>query len=342
MREENMEAEKWIGIDIHKKQITVCIIIQNGKKSIKQFERNETGLAEFEKEIDKETVIGIESTNWSWDLIKRLKEKAKDAIIFNTIDLKKLMDRFKKTDKEDAERMAIILQRFEKDELSTCQIRSDEDAEIRGLLSVREEMVSNKKSYKTKIIAMVEYWGIKASEKMFNNFEKNTNWIKEQKMPESIKNAVLQMYVMVENIKENIKALDKEIEALSRQRLGYTNIKELTGIGTTTGSYIITKVGNIERFKNSKKFVSYMGLAPRVSESDGKGTNGKITRKVDGAFLRVIVQAAWVRVRYDKDMKTFYDNVRTRRGKQKAIIAVARKMIVEVYFKLLNSKKIEA
>ncbi len=333
-----MDAKKWIGIDIHKKQITVCIIIENGKKSIKQYERNEKELAEFEKEIDKETIIGIESTNWTWDLIKRLKDKAKDAVIFNTIDLKRLMDRFKKTNKEDAERMAIILQRFEKEELSTCQIRSDEDAEIRGLLSVREEMVSNKKSYKTKIIAMMEYWGIKTGDKMFNNFEKNTNWVKEQNIPESIKRAVIQMYVMLENLKEDIKVLDKETEALSIKRPGYNEIKELTGIGTTTGAYIITKVGNIDRFSTSKKFVSYMGLAPRVSESDGKGTNGQITRKVDGAFLRVIVQAAWVRVRYDKEMKSFYENIRTRRGKQKAIIAVARKIIVEVYYKLLNLK----
>ncbi len=176
--------------------------------------------------------------------------------------------------------MAIILQRFEKEELSTCQIRSDEDAEIRGLLSVREEMVSNKKSYKTKIIAMMEYWGIKTGDKMFNNFEKNTNWVKEQNIPESIKRAVIQMYVMLENLKEDIKVLDKETEALSIKRPGYNEIKELTGIGTTTGAYIITKVGNIDRFSTSKKFVSYMGLAPRVSESDGKGTNGQITRKV--------------------------------------------------------------
>jgi transposase len=333
-----MEAEKWIGIDIHKKQITVCIIIQNGKKSIKQYERNEKELAEFEKEIDRETVIGIESTNWTWDLIKRLKEKAKDTVIFNTIDLKKLMDRFKKTDKEDAERMAIILQRFEKDELSTCQIRSDEEAEIRGLLSIREEMVSNKKSYKTKIIAMLEYWGIKTSDRMFNDLEKNTKWVDEQKIPESIKKGVIQMYVMLENLKESIRVLDKDIELLSSKRPGYNEIKEIIGIGNTTGAYIITKVGNINRFKASKKFVSYMGLAPRVSESDGKGTNGQITRKVDGAFLRVIVQAAWIRIRYDKDMKAFYENVRIRRGKQKAIIAVARKIVVEVYYKLLNLK----
>jgi len=33
-----MEAKKWIGVDIHKKQMTVCIILERGKKEVKQYD----------------------------------------------------------------------------------------------------------------------------------------------------------------------------------------------------------------------------------------------------------------------------------------------------------------
>ncbi len=57
-----MEAKKWVGVDIHKKQMTVCIILETGQKEVKRYERNSAGVSDFLNEIDKDTVMGVEST----------------------------------------------------------------------------------------------------------------------------------------------------------------------------------------------------------------------------------------------------------------------------------------
>lgn len=101
---------------------------------------------------------------------------------------------------------------------------------------------------------------------------------------------------------------------------------------------MVSKIENIERFDDPKKLVSYCGLAPKVNESDGKRRGGKITGNTDAPLLRVIIQGAWAAVRFDKTMNNFYERLRIRVGKQKAIVAVARKMIVLVYYHLIKNK----
>lgn len=331
-----MEAKKWIGIDIHKKQFTVCIILMDGKKLLKIYERNENGIAEFLEQVDKDTIIGIESTTWTWDLVKKILPKAKDVIILNTIELKSLMDKMKKTDTEDAKRIAVIIQRFEKEELSICQIKEDDNAEIKGLLNIREELVRTSTRYKNQIISTLEFWGIKSEKKWFTSFKKDIEFISQSKIPDSIKTTIYHLYSLLEHINDETKNIDNEVEKLCKNKKGYNEIVEEIGIGKTTGAYLISKIADIKRFENPKKLTSYLGLVPKVSTSDGKGTNGRITKKTDKAFLRVIIQAAWARVRWDKNMKAIFDNIKTRAGKQKAIVAIARKMVVLIFYKLKN------
>lgn len=333
-----MKAKKWIGVDIHKKQFTVCILTEDAEPILRSYERESEGMREFLKEIDKETVIGVESTTWTWDFARKLQEHAKDVVIFNTIDLKALMDKMRKTDKIDAERIALIIRRFEKNELTFSHIKDELGAEIKGLLKVRESMVLQKTKMKNEIIAMLDFWGVgKPDMKLFGKFDRDLQWIEQQNIPESIRKAICGMYATIINFENNIAELNESIKELSIKMDGYEElIENISGIGSISAAYLISKIEDIERFDDPKKLVSYLGLAPRVHESDGKGYNGKITKRTDKGLIRVLVQAAWASVRYNPAMKEFYDRLKTRRGKQKAIIAVARKLIVISYYVLKN------
>ncbi len=329
-----MKATKWIGVDIHKKQITICIINDNGVKDQLVFERTPEGIAKFIPYINNNTIIGVESTTWTRDFAIKCVPFAQDVIIFNTIELKKLMDRTKKTDKIDAAKIALILQRFEKDELSICAIKSDEFAEVKGLLNVREKIVRRKTETKNEIIAMLDYWGESRSEKFFIKLEADKKWIADKvKIPATIRTAILGLIETIEIYEKQIKDLGNDIENKLKDNAGYCALTEkIKGVGKTTGAYIISKIEDVNRFENHKKLVSYFGLAPKVSLSDGKGFNGHITKNTDKGLLRVLIQASWISVKYDKSMKAFYDNLRARSCKQKAIVAVARKIVVNAFY----------
>jgi len=335
-----MKAKKWIGVDIHKKQITICILKSKGEKEQHVYERTSEGIEEFLSHVDSKTIIGIESKTWTRDFAVKCIKKAQDVIIFNTVELKKMMSKRKKTDKIDSSKIALILRRFEKEELSICEIKSDEYAEVKGLLNIRERLVRKKTETKNEIIAMLDYWGSSRKEKFFMNIEDDKRWINERvNIPVSIRLAIIKLIEIIEIYEEQIKALDNEIEEKLKDNKGYNAIRSsIKGIGKTTGAYIVSKIETIKRFDSHKKLVSYFGLAPRVNESDNKGTNGHISKNTDKGLLRVLVQAAWISIKYNMEMKAFYDRLRVKSCKQKAIIAVARKLVVNAFYILKQAE----
>lgn len=327
-----MEAKKWIGVDIHKKQLTVHIITEDGREVKKKYIRTSEGIEEFLKEVDKETVIGVESTTWTRDFAKKVIKFAKEVVVFNTIDLKRMMDRLKKNDANDAERLALIVRRFEKEELSTCIIKDDMSAMVKGLLNIREHWVKRQTEAKNEIISLLDFWGVEVPKKIFYKRMRDLKWLESAEISEDLKVSIKSLFEFIEFCEREIEKLDEKIENNLKGHKGYNAIKGIKGIGKTTAAYIVTKVEDIKRFENAKKLVSYFGLAPRLNASDEKVYTGKITKRTEGAILRVLIQAAWASVRFNEDMAYFYMNLKVRRGKQKAIVAVARKLIVLSYY----------
>ena len=334
-----MEAKKWIGVDIHKKQLTVCIILETGQKEVKRYERNSAGISDFLREIDKDTVIGIESTTWTWGLAKRAKERAKDVLILNTVELKNLMDKTKKTDRIDAAKIAVIIRRFEKEELSTCAIKTEKWALVKGLLNIREKLVRQKVETKNLIIATLDYWGIEIEKKLFISYKRDKAFLENIALEKELKEEIINQYELTEQFDSSIKEVDLKINGLCCSDKGYQAItKNINGIGVTCGAYLTSKIENIERFDDQKKLVAYLGLAPKVNSSDDKNKGGHISGNTDKALLRVLVQAAWASVRYDPEMRYYYETLKLRMAGQKAIIAIARKLIVKVYYTMKEIK----
>jgi transposase len=109
-------------------------------------------------------------------------------------------------------------------------------------------------------------------------------------------------------------------------------VDAVPGIGSRVAEIIIAELGtDMSRFPSSAHASSWAGLAPGQRESAGKR---KATRIRDGnKYLRAtLVQAAWAAVRKaDTFLAAFFRRLAVRRGKQKAIIAVAHKILVIVY-----------
>jgi len=106
------------------------------------------------------------------------------------------------------------------------------------------------------------------------------------------------------------------------------------GVGPLTALATVLVLGPIARFPDSKHVVSYIGLAPAINASADKQHLGKITKQGNALLRWVLAQAAPLAARADEDLRRRYFAVLSRRGRPKAKVALARKLLVRLYVML--------
>ena len=110
----------------------------------------------------------------------------------------------------------------------------------------------------------------------------------------------------------------------------------IPGVDRNSAITILSEIGtDMSQFSNHYRLTSWAGLAPGCNESAGKKKSVKISRA--GVYLKpCLVEVAHCAVK-DKTY-TYYANkfnkISKRRGKKRAIIAIARKILVAIYHML--------
>ena len=88
-------------------------------------------------------------------------------------------------------------------------------------------------------------------------------------------------------------------------------------------------IGDVTRFPSARHLVGYLGLDPRVRQSGEKAArHGHISRAGQAHARGLLVEAAHTAIRTPGPLHAFHGQIATRRGKQIALCATARKLAV--------------
>ena len=145
------------------------------------------------------------------------------------------------------------------------------------------------------------------------------------------------VHAHMDYITSTISDIDSMIDSLVEP---YENAVQLLctipGIDRSSAITIISEIGtDMTQFSNPKRLCCWAGLTPGNNESAGKKKSVRITRA--GVYLKpALVQAAHAAVKSNKSpyYKAKYERIMKRRGKKRAIIAVARMILTAVYHML--------
>ena len=156
-------------------------------------------------------------------------------------------------------------------------------------------------------------------------------------MTESQKYRMRLVHAHMDYITSTISDIDSMIDSLVEP---YENAVQLLctipGVDRSSAITIISEIGtDMTQFSNSKRLCCWAGLTPGNNESAGKKKSVRITRA--GVYLKpALVQAAHAAVKSNKSpyYKAKYERIMKRRGKKRAIIAVARMILTAVYHML--------
>jgi len=104
------------------------------------------------------------------------------------------------------------------------------------------------------------------------------------------------------------------------------------GIDLLSASTIVAELGDPTRFDDGKAVASYFGLVPSVEQSGPKVVLGRITKKGSPHMRRILGQVAHVvSTKGAAHLRRWFLEVAKRRGRQKAIVALARRILVIVW-----------
>ena len=97
---------------------------------------------------------------------------------------------------------------------------------------------------------------------------------------------------------------------------------------------ILSAIGNISRFPHPKQLVAYAGLGASVHDSGQTHRTGKTTKTGRRELRWALVEAAWSAIRYFPYWKSQFDRLARRMHENKAIVAIARKLLVSIWYVL--------
>ena len=113
-------------------------------------------------------------------------------------------------------------------------------------------------------------------------------------------------------------------------------LTRLCGINLITLYGVVAAVGDVRRFPHSKKLVAYLGLNPSVSQSGNFEGSGALKRHGRGALRALLIQSGKKLLEVNNPLQKWGLAVASRRGRNKAAVAVARKLCVALWHVLMG------
>ena len=106
---------------------------------------------------------------------------------------------------------------------------------------------------------------------------------------------------------------------------------QLPGLGVINALTLLAAIGDITRFASAKKLVGYSGLGAAVHASGQTYQTRRTTKQGRCELRTTMIEAAWVAVEHHPHWKAQFERLTHSIGKRKAIVAIARKLLVAVW-----------
>lgn len=321
---------RFIGVDLHSNQITVCYLTQSGKERLSTFALNK--LAEFLKGLRRTDRLAVEATgNTRW-FLAQVKVLVERVVVVNTNQFEVIRKSVKKTDRNDARALALFLS---KEMLPEARMKSEQASEINSLAQTRDKLVKLRTTLVNKLHALMRGRGMASRKSQFLS-RKGLRGVLEQEWSVTQRVEVEVIASQIGSLNEGIRQLDGQLVESGEQMRGQKNLVSIKGIGPRAAAILLGVIGDVGDFESAEKLGSYFGIVPSVSNSNDSVQHGRITKRGSKLGRTTLVQCTLVAKKYSPYLSRFYERIKGKKGGGKAIIATARKFLGIIYRTLKN------
>lgn len=353
------------GLDVHKKTVVACVMVP-GHKEVRTFGTVTDELLRLADWLAGEQVthVAMESTGVYWKPIYNVLESTGlELLVVNAQHIKAVPGR--KTDVKDAEWIADLLKHGL---LQASFIPSRPERELRELVRYRKTLVEQRAHEVQRVQKLLEGANIKLGDVLADVLGKSGREMLKalteehydaealaagaryglQKKREQLGQALTgsvgahQRYLLhqllshIEFLEAQIGELDQEVAERTRPfEAAIAALDNIPGLGRRAAEQILAETGvDMSRFPTHRHFASWAKVCPGNNRSAGRTRSGW-SGKGNPWLRAALVEAAWAAVlRKDSYFRAQYQRLGVRRGKKRAILAVAHSLLVVIYYLL--------
>jgi transposase len=327
---------KFVGIDLHKKTIVLCVVNQEKKvlqrtrflcADVERIRGFFAGLGEFQAVVEA-------TASYEW-LVAILEPLAKRVILAHPGKLRVIAESVNKSDKLDAQVLAEFLAL---DLIPQAYRPSPREREHRVLVRHRVSQRRRVSQLKVKIRRVLANYNADRRD-LFT--AEGGAYLQQVSLSAADRFVLDQLLAGLRHAEQQLREAQARLRqfaerAPAREREARALLRSAPGVGQVVSEVVLAEWGNWSRFRSLKKACAYSGLAPGRRESAGKAKDLGISKQGSSLLRWIMVQAAWRAVRVSLKWQAVYEQIRQRRGARKAIVAVARRLL-GVLFTLLRT-----
>ena len=331
------------GCDAHKSMSVFVEIDDDGCIEGPTKVKHETGeLEEHLAELPEGTPVAFETVGNGYWLADLIEEAGHIPRMTHTRKAKVMMGNTNKTDKLDAQGLAMLQKAGT---LPEVWIPPRELRDQREALRFRVKLGQSRIRWKNRIQALLSQYRIQVTE-VTDTFGKTGRKLLNERLetlPEQTRGSVKRQLDMLDHIDQAIDETEAQLDEVLDESEEREWVRTIPGIGDVISAIVLLEVGDIERFAGPGNLASYAGTTPREHSSAGRQHYGSVRKDVNQTLKWAMFQAANAVVRHKENRKDSrlvkkYHRVSEKAGSASAKGAVARMIAESVYWVLTKEE----
>jgi transposase len=327
---------RYIGMDVHKREVEVCIV--DGKGKVLERFRCACTRGTLEKtartRFTKRDHVALETTTNAWAVADLIRPHVAHVVVSNPIKTRVIAEAKVKTDKVDAEVLAQLLRCNYLPEVWAPDVNT---RLLRRLSSRRASLVADRIANKNRIHSLLGGLLIRAPlQDIFG--PKGRAWLDTVKLPADHRAVLTVDLRLLDAVSREIELLDGQLKTLAYHDDRMRLLMTLPGIDYAVAVVLIGALGDISRFRDGDHVASYLGLVPSTRQSGDHCYHGPITKHGHSHARWMLIQAAQHLSRSHGPLGAFFRRLARRKNYCVAVVAVARKLVTIAFLMLKNNE----
>jgi len=311
----------YVGLDIHTKQITVCVLDRDGTVHRRGQVRGTQELSSLLRDLPDRFEVCFEASTGYGRFFELLATMASRVVVAHPGLLQLIFRSKRKNDRRDAEKLAKLLYLGE---VPAVHVPSAGVRVWRELINFRHRIIEKRTRAKNGIRALLRTVGMAAPRRPGVWTRRGLAWLNSLEFSQPMHALKRDLLVQeIETLTRQVARVEKELQGHSRNNPSVWQLRSIPGVGLRTAEALVAFLDDPHRFANSKRIGSYFGLVPSQDQSGGTNRLGHITKEGSASVRHLLIEAVWQATRRSPTVRAYFDRIQRGDPDRKKIAVVA-------------------